>query len=471
MEDKKQLNISIVTAYPTEGAGSGALITAQAKSYVAMGHEVHIVTANNNTSFKKLPGVTYHLVPFTGEKEPIEKLEGALPFNFVMFTSHTNSSENFWNINLKQLDAYVEKFKEVFKKHVEEVHPDIFHGQHCWISTSLLCDFDIPVITTIHGTDLMGYERARDELATVNAKISAGDNSQELLDEKEKYQFYMECAEKAARMSQKIFVISFQQERKFKELFPFAVDKVMLVRNGCDTTVFHKETVDAKAVLNSLTSNVTPDGWLPADYDKLAIFVGKFAGFKRVDLVLKAAKLYEERMAKEGVKVLTLIVGSGALDEQLKELQKELSLKNTHFVGRQGPDIVRALQNMADVFLAPSDNEPDGLVYKECMLCGNVPVGTLGGGVPDTINPDNLELKQEGESKVYPTPYGVLVPMGDEVALADAACFVMNHPERFDREQIIDYALANYDQRMISANVIIPTFEAVIKSSSSSLKF
>lgn len=58
----EKLKISIVTAYPTQGAGWGTPITAQAKTYVEMGHEVHIVTANNNTSFNKLDGVTYHLV-------------------------------------------------------------------------------------------------------------------------------------------------------------------------------------------------------------------------------------------------------------------------------------------------------------------------------------------------------------------------------------------------------------------------
>ena len=57
-----KLKISIVTAYPTQGAGWGTPITAQAKTYVEMGHEVHIVTATNNTSFNKLDGVTYHLV-------------------------------------------------------------------------------------------------------------------------------------------------------------------------------------------------------------------------------------------------------------------------------------------------------------------------------------------------------------------------------------------------------------------------
>lgn len=458
------MKISIVTAYPTEGAGSGTLITAQAKTYVEMGHEVHIITANNNTGFKKLDGVQYHLVPFTGEKEPIEKLEGALPFNFLMFTSHTNSSANFWNVSLKDLKAYCKKFQEIYKKHIEEVHPDIFHGQHCWISTSLLCDQGIPVVTTIHGTDLMGYTRARDSLAEVNQRIAAGDNSKELLEEKKKYEFYMASAENAARKSEEIFVISHEQERKFKELFPFAADKVKLVRNGCDTTILYKEDVDATQVLSKLQSNITADGKLPTDYDKLALFIGKFAGFKRIDLVLDAAKIYEEEMAKKGKKVMTLVVGAGALDSELKEQQKRLGLKNTHFVGKVNMDTVRDLQNTADVFLAPSDNEPDGLVYKECMLCGNVPVGTLGGGVPDTINPNNDELIAVEGTEVYPTPYGVLIPMNNARALADAAMYVMEHPERFDKEKIMQYAFENYDQRKISANVIIPSFEQTIEA-------
>lgn len=458
------MKIAIVTAYPTEGAGSGVLISAQAKTYVDMGHEVHIITANNNTNFKKLDGVTYHLVPFTGEKEPIEHLENALPFNFLMFTSHTNSSANFWNISLENLKAYCKKFQDIYAEHIETVKPDIFHGQHCWISTSLLCDFGIPVITTIHGTDLMGYTKAREILAEIKGKIVANEISPELYEEKAKCEFYMAAAENAARKSEKIFVISFEQERKFKELFPFAADKVQLVRNGCDVAVYHKEDVNVKEILNSLTSNITPDSKIPTNFDKLAIFVGKFAGFKRVDLVLDAAKLYETEMQAKGINVLTLIVGAGALDDELRAHQKELGLKNTHFVGRQGPDIVRALQSCADVFLAPSDNEPDGLVYKECMLCGNIAVGTLGGGVPDTINPNNIELNAVEGTNVYPTPYGILIPMNDARALADATIYALTNSDKFDRNEIINYALANYDQKMISKNVIIPIFEETIKN-------
>lgn len=457
------MKITIVTAYPTEGAGSGTLITAQAKTYVEMGHEVHIITANNNTQFKRLNGVNYHIVPFTGEKEPIEKIEGALPFNFLMFTSHTNSSANFWNISLKNLKEYCSKFQEIYKRHIKDVNPDIFHGQHCWISTALLCNMGIPVITTIHGTDLMGYKRAVKELENINIKINSGKESKEILEEKEKYEFYISSAENAARKSKKIFVISNEQEREFKKLFPYAENKVELVRNGCDTTVFYKEEVDKDAILNKLSSNITVDGKLPKDFDKIVLFVGKFARFKRVDLVLDAAKIYEEKMLEKGIKVMTIVAGAGALDEELKEQQKKLNLKNTHFVGKINSDTVRALQNIADVFVAPSDNEPDGLVYKECMLCGNIPIGTLGGGVPDTINPDNSQLKAVENTKVYPTKYGVLIPMNDKDALAEALIYTLENEEKFDREEIRKYAFENYDQRKISKNLIIPIFQKIIK--------
>ena len=45
--------ILIATAFPTQGAGSGALVTTQAKSYVEDGEQVVIITGNNRTDFDK----------------------------------------------------------------------------------------------------------------------------------------------------------------------------------------------------------------------------------------------------------------------------------------------------------------------------------------------------------------------------------------------------------------------------------
>ena len=455
------MKISIVTAYPTEGAGSGTLITAQAKTYLKLGHEVNIITANNNDKFKKIEGVNYYIVPFTGEKEPIQTLKNALPFNFLMFTSHTNSTANFWNISLENLKKYCDKFKEIFAEHIKKVKPDIFHGQHCWISTSLLCDYGIPVVTTIHGTDLMGYKRTLKEIEKIDNLIKENGKNKEILEEKEKYEFYKASAEKAARMSKKIFVISHEQERLFKELFPFAKDKVTLVRNGCDINVYYNEKTQKNKVLENLNSNITIDKKLPKKYDKIVLFVGKFAQFKRVDLVLKAAKIYEEEMLKKKINVMTIIAGAGALDNELRKLQKELNLQNTHFIGKIDSDTVRHLQNISNVFVAPSDNEPDGLVYKEAMLCGNIPIGTLGGGVPDTIDPYKNKTRIKDELDIFKTDFGMLINMNNENALAKAVEYVLENEDKFDRKQIIQYALENYNQENISKNIILPCFESI----------
>ena len=88
--------ILIVTAFPTEGAGSGTLITTQAKSYVKRGYDVEIITANNRTTL-------YVVVPFTGETENPEKIPGQLPFNYPMYKTHTESKENFWNLDYNQV--------------------------------------------------------------------------------------------------------------------------------------------------------------------------------------------------------------------------------------------------------------------------------------------------------------------------------------------------------------------------------
>lgn len=98
------------------------------------------------------------------------------------------------------------------------------------------------------------------------------------------------------------------------------------------------------------------------------------------------------------------------------------------------------------------------------MLCGNLAIGTLGGGVPDTINPNNIELNAVEGTNVYPTQYGILIPMNDARALADATIYALTNSDKFDRNKIINYALANYDQKMISKTVILPIFEETIKN-------
>ena len=162
--ENKVNNILMITAFPTYGAGSGVQVTALANSYKNEGKKVTIITGNNKTDFEKIPGVKYHVVPFTAEEEKPEKIPGQCKFNYLMFTTHTESTANFWDASLEQIKEYEKAFRKAIKEEVKEEKPDVIHAQHNWISTSIATETNIPVITTIHGTDLMGFERSKKEL-------------------------------------------------------------------------------------------------------------------------------------------------------------------------------------------------------------------------------------------------------------------------------------------------------------------
>ena len=454
-KEEKKKKILIVTAFPTHGAGSGALITTQAKSYVEDGHKVVIITGNNRTDFDKLDGVRYHIVPFTAETENPEKIEGQCPFNYLMFTTHTESTANFWNVSLEQIEEYNKAFRKAISEEVEKFHPDIIHAQHNWLTSSICNNFNIPVALTIHGTDLMGYIRAGEELQKVQEQIEEKKKEFEqnkdkiklnnlqiieeiykksaskseimtelkealktkklvctkselaelikLYDSKKLYNLYRKEAEKSAKQSERIIVISDAQEKQFNNLFPGNEEKVRLLENGYDTKVFYQDkTVKREDIVTSLIGKEN------SDYDDMVLFVGKFADFKGIDALLDSARIYEKVSKKQGKKIETIIVGSGVLDDKLRNQAQTLQLENTHFVGRKNHDEICKLQNLATVSLIPSRNEPFGLVVIEGTACGHPVIATNSGGIPGILNVEKEDLSDE--SKSYVTPLGVLVP-------------------------------------------------------------
>lgn len=320
--NNNKLNILICTAFPVHGAGSGALVTTQATSYVKSGHNVTIITANNRTDYPKVNGVKYHTVPFTGESEHPEKINNQLPFNYLMFTTHTESTATFWNIDLNRLKDYEEAFRVAIKEEIEASTPDVIHAQHNWISSAICSEFDIPVVLTIHGTDLMGYERCKKEMENIIEKSKKPNLSEEekrvLRDEMSKYTYFTEKARQSAANCQKVIVISEDQKNKFCTLFPDAANKVELVKNGYNPEQFYVDNnVNVDSIYDKLSSNRSNDGKLPKDFDKMVLFVGKFADFKGIDVLLNAAKIYEQKLKEKNINVQTIIVGTGSLEKDL----------------------------------------------------------------------------------------------------------------------------------------------------------
>lgn len=202
--------------------------------------------------------------------------------------------------------------------------------------------------------------------------------------------------------------ISNQQIDALAEIFPeFPRNRVLLSPNGYDQDVFKVDPQlyrDRDAVLAELqtapyegsTQRAGPVA-TEGGFDDIVVFCGKFADWKRLDALLRAAALYE----KTGRRTATLVIGSGPLEDQ-KRMQDlafdELGLKYAYFLGpKPQPDLSR-LYNTADVGCFPSYNEPFGLVFIECMACGTPVIGADSGGPRDFVTPE----------------VGVLVPETDD---------------------------------------------------------
>ncbi len=126
---------------------------------------------------------------------------------------------------------------------------------------------------------------------------------------------------------------------------------------------------------------------------------------KGVDTLLRAAQRL--RAVVPGVQFV--VAGDGPLRDGLRSLAAELRLDGVvHFLGRRpdGPALISHL----DVLAVPSLSEGTPLVIAEALRAGTPIVATPVGGIPDQI--------RDGQE-------GLLVPVGDDQALADALAAVL----------------------------------------------
>lgn len=203
--------------------------------------------------------------------------------------------------------------------------------------------------------------------------------------------------------------ISNQQIDALAEIFPeFPRDRVLLSPNGYNQDVFQPDPRlyrDRDAVLAALRTVPYEGSPRPAapvatdgGFDDVVVFCGKFADWKRLDALLRAAAIYE----KSGRKIATLVIGSGPRDDQ-KRLQdlafEQLGLKYAYFLGPKPQPDLAVLYNTADLGCFPSYKEPFGLVFIECMACGTPVIGANSGGPRDFVTPDVGTLVPETEDR------------------------------------------------------------------------
>jgi len=376
------MKILMPNHFPLQGSGSGIYAMNVALELRKAGHEVLVIVPEHR-QVDEYPFETRAIIFSDGQNESPQ-----LDFNFPCFTTHPRSTTTFFELSDDQMEAYVDAWRKAINDAVDDFRPDVIHAHHVWVTPYVTRETGIPYVVTCHGTDLIGFEHGPR---------------------------YRPMALAAAKDAHRIIAISRQVKSDAVQTYQVPDERVSLIWNGFGADHFRiipdatKETVQAEY---GLTRNDRP----------LVSFVGKFTRFKGIDVLLRAAAIYERQL--DGVQ--TVLAGHGALWDEMHALRDRLGLKGVHFLGHQSQDKVARIYNAADVSLVPSRNEAFGLVAVEALACGTPVIATDAGGLPDFINEE----------------VGALVPVEDPEALAQT---VISEIEQNTKQSKGSYA-AKYAQ-------------------------
>ena len=278
----------------------------------------------------------------------------------------------------------------------------------------------VPVVTHLHGTEL----RMLDAISRRDAVLADGPHARW-------WEGRMRAA--AQRAAATIAISPFEQERAVR-LLGLDPDTVHCLPNGVDVDRFTpyrpSDAVRRALWLRWLVHDA--QGWdettsspgsvryderevLDAFFDPVSgaprpvlMFVGRFLGFKRVPLLIRAYARARARMAVP----VPLVIWGGMPGEWEGEHPHTVATREgvdgVFFTGWRGHDDLPLGLSCADTFVAPSTDEPFGLVYLEAMACELPVIGTTSGGPPSFVN------------VVRGEPDGWLVPPDDEAALTAA---------------------------------------------------
>jgi len=330
------MNIGIV-CYPTFG-GSGVVATELGKGLAQKGHKVHFITYkeparlldtfNENIFFHEVSLNDYPLFDYA-------PYETALASKLVDVAMNAN------------LDIF-------------HVHYAIPHASAAYMARQILLQKgkNVPVITTLHGTDitLVGRDATYEPVVTYSINQSCG-----------------------------VTAVSESLRRDTFTNFDIK-NEIEVIPNFIDFSRFKKTNKD------HFKKAISPKG------EKIIVHTSNFRKVKRVEDVIHVfCKISEKIPAK------LLMIGDGPERQNAEKLVRSLCDKmDVRFLGKQ--EAVEELLAIADVFLLPSESESFGLSALEAMACEVPVVSSNAGGIP--------EVNIDGET-------GFLLNVGDVQGMAN----------------------------------------------------
>jgi N-acetyl-alpha-D-glucosaminyl L-malate synthase BshA len=366
------MNIGI-TVYSTYG-GSGIVGSELGKELAARGHTVHFIASSLPTRLTELnERVRFHEVEMM--TYPVFEHQ---PYTLALATKMATVAET------ENLDLL-------------HVHYAIPHSISAILAReSLKPTRRLPVITTLHGTDitLVGSDRS-----------------------------YLPITRYGIEQSDGVTAISNYLKRATIEAFGGDPAHVNVIPNFvCGTEYFRKE-------MPSLRAQLAPNN------EPLLTHVSNFRPVKRpIDCVEVLA-----RVRAKGVGARLVMVGDGSERGAAEHRARCLNVEaHCAFVGKQAR-IVDYL-SAADVLLLPSEQESFGLAALEAMACEVPVVASRVGGVPEVVT--------DGET-------GCLAEVGDVEKMANDAARLLSDDDarRAMGRRARESALSRY-----STDLVIPQY-------------
>lgn len=304
-----------IVCYPTFG-GSGVVATELGKGLAKIGHEVHFITYRQPTRLDFFSeNLYYHEVDI--KSYPL--------FDFPPY-----------ELALASKMVSVVKYEKLDLLHV---HYAIPHASAAYMAKQILKEqgIHIPVVTTLHGTDitLVGKDPSYEPVVTFSINQSDG-----------------------------VTAVSEDLKRETYEYFDIKRD-IEVIYNFIDLDRFKRQKKEHFKLA------ICPNG------EKLMVHTSNFRKVKRVEDVIRV--FFEVR--KE-IPAKLLLVGDGPERDKMERLCRELgTCDDIRFLGKL--EYVEEVLSVADLFVMPSEKESFGLAALEAMAC-EVPILTSdAGGIPE----------------------------------------------------------------------------------------
>jgi L-malate glycosyltransferase len=336
------MNIGIV-CYPTFG-GSGVVATELGLALALKGHRIHFITYS--------------------QPARLDYFNENLFYHEVIVPSYPLFQYDPYELALASKMVDIVQFEKLDILHV---HYAIPHASAAYMAKQILKTkgIQIPVITTLHGTDitLVGKDASFEPVVTFSINQSDG-------------------------------VTAVSADLRTETYNHFKIEKdIEVIPNFINLERFKRQRKE------HFRTAISPAG------EKLLVHTSNFRSVKRVQDVVKIFYNVNKVIPSK-----LLMVGDGPDRIKAEKLCRKLEVCNdVRFLGKM--EAVEEVLSIADLFLMPSEKESFGLAALEAMACEVPVISSDAGGIP--------ELNIHGET-------GFASPVGDVDDMVKNALYVLD---------------------------------------------